>query len=72
MDLAKLYRQLEAVIEKISTLDNILPALFMLDTQDMDLVSQYYPAQRILELCIADLSLVGFLAYDSYVLSPNF
>ena len=54
----------EEVIMKISNMDNILPALFMLNDDDMKRACKTYPVRRILQLSMSDPSLVGLLTVD--------
>jgi len=63
-DIIRFRQQLEAVIAKISNMDYILPALFMLNEQDMKRACLTYPVQRILELSMTDPSLLGILIFD--------
>ena len=63
-DIVRFRKSLENLIVKISNMDNILPALFMLNGQDMKRACLTYPVQRLLELSMTDPSLLGLLIFD--------
>ena len=63
-DVIKFRQGLEDLIVKISSMDHILPALFMLNQQDMKRACLTYPVQRILEISMTDKSLLGLLIFD--------
>ena len=62
------YRQfrskLDNVISKIAEMEFILPALFMLNENDVKRACNTYPVRRILDLSMTDPSLLGILTFD--------
>lgn len=63
-DVEHFYEKRENIITKISKMDYILPALFMLNDKDMKRACSTYPVRRILELSMTDPSLLGLLTID--------
>jgi len=55
---------MDDVILHLSKMDYILPALFMLNNQDMKRASETYPVQRILELSMTNTSLIAIIVFD--------
>lgn len=63
-DIASFHNRREELILEISTFDYILPALFLLNEQDMQRACSTYPVLRILELSMLDPSLLGLMVFD--------
>ena len=63
-DIAQFNEKRENILLKISKMDYILPALFMLSVSDMKRACSCYAVRRILELSMTDPSLLGLLSID--------
>ena len=63
-DITKFRSKLENIISKIAKMEYILPALFMLNENDVNRACHTYPVRRILDLSMTDPSLLGLLTFD--------